>query len=73
MDSPYTPFGDEKPGGVLMGGLVGLVGGKSVGSDEFVLFSLPRENMLLDFVLVRPFGVEEGGGLGLGDVAVERG
>jgi len=57
----------------LIGGLTGLVGAKSVGSDEFVLFNFPRENMLFDFVFVRPLGVEREGGLGLGDVTVERG
>ena len=73
-DSPYTPFGDEKLELGLIVGVTGLVdGGKSVGSDEFVLFNFPRENMLFDFVFVRPLGGEGDGGLGLGDVAGTRG
>jgi len=46
-----------------MGGLVGLVG-RSVGSDEFVLFNFPaRANIEFDFVFVRPLGVTGEGGL----------
>jgi len=38
----------------------------SPGSKEFVLFNFPREklNVELDFDFVRPFGIEEVGGLG---------
>jgi hypothetical protein len=54
-----------------MGGLTGLVVGKSPGSEEFVLFTFPRENpnALFDFVFVRPLGVEGDGGFGFGEVA----
>ena len=72
-DSPYTPFVDEKLDVGLTGGLPGIEGGKSAGSDEFPLFNLLRENILFDFTFVRPLGVERERGMELGDVAVARG